>query len=59
VANDLTIFVVGLMASLSAGALHSAVGWQTMNIWLLPWLAAAAGVILWLLRSSRRRKQFG
>lgn len=51
-ANDLTIFVVGLMASLSAGALHSAVGWQMMNIWLLPWLAAAAAAVLWLQRSA-------
>jgi len=54
-ANDLTIFVVGLMASLSAGALHSAIGWQMMNIWLLPWLAAAAGAVIWLQRSSRSR----
>lgn len=51
-ANDLTIFIVGLMASLSAGALHSAIGWQTMNIWLIPWLAAAAGAVLWLRRTE-------
>ena len=58
-ANDLTIFVVGLMASLSAGALHSAIGWQMMNIWLLPWLAAAAGTFLWLNRSNRDTKVIG
>jgi MFS family permease len=58
-ANDLTIFVVGLMASLSAGALHSSIGWQTMNIWLLPWLAAAAGAVLWLQRSGTERVTTG
>ena len=58
-ANDLTIFIVGLMASLSAGALHSAIGWQMMNIWLLPWLAAAAGAVLWLNRSNRDTKVIG
>jgi predicted MFS family arabinose efflux permease len=46
--NDLSIFLVGLAASLSAGFLHSAIGWQTLNLWLLPWLAAAAVAILWL-----------
>ena len=54
-ANDLTIFIVGLMASLSAGALHSAIGWQMMNIWLLPWLTAAAGAVVWLLQRDRAR----
>lgn len=58
-ANDLTIFIVGLMASLSAGALHSAVGWQMMNIWLLPWLMVAAGAVLWLRRSAGGRAVAG
>ncbi len=40
--NDLSIFVIGLLCSLSAGALLDAVGWQTMNLLLLPWLAVAA-----------------
>lgn len=47
-ANDLTIFIVGLVASLSAGLLQQAVGWQTMNLILLPWLALAAVSVLWL-----------
>jgi MFS family permease len=58
-ANDLTIFVVGLLASLSAGALHNAIGWQTMNIWLLPWLLATAGAVLWLERSASARVSAG
>jgi MFS family permease len=41
-ANDLAIFVVGLLSSLVAAPLLSAVGWQSLNLALLPWLAAAA-----------------
>jgi MFS family permease len=46
--NDLTIFLVGLAASLSAGALQAGLGWQWMNLALLPWLALAAMALLWL-----------
>ncbi|KFC71216.1 Major facilitator superfamily MFS_1 [Devosia sp. LC5] len=48
-ANDFTIFIVGLLASLSAGVLQQAVGWQIMNLVLLPWLALAAAAVLWLM----------
>jgi MFS family permease len=58
-ANDLTIFIVGLLASLSAGAMHTAIGWQMMNVWLLPWLAAVAGVVLLLQRSRVARATVG
>ena len=47
-ANDLVIFIVGLCASLSAGALLKLAGWQSMNQLLLPWLGLAAAAILWL-----------
>ena len=50
--NDLTIFIVGLAASLSAGILQHAVGWQTMNLLLLPWLGLAALSIAWLSMSK-------
>lgn len=53
-ANDLLIFVVGLGASLSAGALLQSVGWQTMNLMLLPWLLAAAASIFWMGRFGHR-----
>lgn len=46
--NDMTIFVVGLACSFSAGALLQAFGWQGMNVLLLPWLALAAAALLWL-----------
>ena len=51
--NDLVIYAVGLLASLSAGAFLGRLGWQMLNLALLPWLAVAAGLILWL--AVRRR----
>jgi MFS family permease len=56
-ANDLTIFVVGLLASLSAGVLQQTLGWQMMNLLLLPWLAVAAAALLWLGLSKARTAQ--
>ena len=55
--NDMTIFVVGLACSLSAAALLQAVGWQTLNILLLPWLALAALALIWLGYRQRRGVQ--
>lgn len=52
-ANDLTIFVVGLLASLTAGVLQQSIGWQTLNLILLPWLGLAAAAIAWLGFSGR------
>jgi len=40
--NDLFVFVVGLLSASVAGALLKGLGWQAMNLWLLPWLASAA-----------------
>jgi MFS family permease len=52
--NDMSIFVVGLLSSLGAGALLEAVGWQTLNLLLLPWLSAAALALLGLAWTRRR-----
>lgn len=46
--NDMMIFVTGLCASLGAGLMLRSLGWQTMNLVLLPWLALAGLAILWL-----------
>lgn len=51
--NDLTIFLVGLASSLSAGVLQNTIGWQALNVWLLPWLGMAAAAILWLRMSPK------
>ena len=48
--NDMTIFAVGLAASLGAGFMQQRLGWQAMNLLLLPWLAVAAVSIVWLAR---------
>lgn len=47
-ANDLTIYVVGLTTSLSAGALLQTLGWRLTNVVLLPWLLMATVALLWL-----------
>jgi MFS family permease len=47
-ANDLLIYLVGLAAALSAGALLNALGWRWMNAALLPWLIIAGLAISWL-----------
>lgn len=52
--NDMTIFAVGLACSFSAGALLQQLGWQTLNMMLLPWMAAAAMALVWLGVRQRR-----
>jgi MFS family permease len=52
-ANDLLIFVVGLASSLTAGVLLQTAGWRLLNVYLLPWLAAAIITVLWLGRVRR------
>lgn len=53
--NDMTIFVVGLCGSFAAGGLLEALGWERMNLVLLPWLALAALALAWLgLRQQAR-----
>jgi MFS family permease len=52
--NDMTIFAVGLACSFGAGALLDLLGWQRLNLILLPWLAAAALVLIWQELRARR-----
>lgn len=52
-ANDLSIFAVGLLSSLGAGALLNVMGWRALNLALLPWLGAA-GVALVVLAWRQR-----
>ena len=49
----MTVFVVGLICSFSAGALLDLFGWKAMNIALIPWLVIAAASLFWL---SQKRK---
>lgn len=52
--NDMTIFAVGLVCSLGAGALLDLLGWQGLNLLLLPWLALAGLVLAWQELRARR-----
>jgi MFS family permease len=52
--NDLSIFIVGLLCSLAAGALLRLMGWQMLNLILLPWLAAAGVALFWLAGFRRQ-----
>ena len=51
--NDLSIFVIGLLSSLAAAPLLRLLGWQTLNVALLPWLGAAALALVWFMSSAR------
>jgi MFS family permease len=53
-ANDLVIYLIGLMSSLSAGPMLGALGWRLMNAMMLPWLLAAAVALVWLARARTR-----
>lgn len=56
--NDMAVFVIGLASALAAGAMLESVGWQRLNLLLLPWLAAA-GLALVMLGVQRRRGRAG
>lgn len=57
--NDMTIFVVGLTCSFGAGGLLETLGWQTMNLALLPWLVVAAASLAWLGMKQHTRVAVG
>ncbi len=53
--NDMTIFAVGLACSFMSAALLQVLGWQLLNLLLLPWLALAGASLVWLgMRRGRR-----
>jgi MFS family permease len=45
--NDMTVFAVGFVGSLASGAMLQALGWQMMNLVLLPWLGLTLVVLMW------------
>ena len=53
--NDMLILGIGLVASLGSGALLQIVGWQTLNLLLLPWLGVAALALIGLGIGNRRQ----
>jgi MFS family permease len=55
--NDAAIFVTMVVSSLSSGALFTYQGWQTMNLYAVPFLILAAAGIFWLAAARRRPRQ--
>ncbi|HZH27208.1 MAG TPA: MFS transporter [Azospirillaceae bacterium] len=47
-ANDFIVFTTVSAASFLSGALHSAFGWQAVNLAVAPLVAAALGATVWL-----------
>jgi MFS family permease len=54
--NDVIVFAVMSISSLSSGALVDAAGWERMNVVALPFVAVVAFASLWL---AGRRKRAG
>ncbi|KIC21447.1 MFS transporter [Leisingera sp. ANG-Vp] len=50
--NDLIIFAVGLACSASAGFMQASLGWQTLNLVLLPWIGLTGLSILFHSRQE-------
>jgi MFS family permease len=54
--NDLMVFAVQGITSLSSGALITRAGWETLNYWALPAISLTAlATTLWWLAVARRR----
>jgi MFS family permease len=51
--NDFAVFTTVALSSLSAGALQSRYGWQTVNMGLIPLLVIILAVIIWGKRWRR------
>ena len=52
-ANDLTIFLVMATSSLASGILLDRNGWETLNYLAIPFVAAIALALLWLMAKRR------
>lgn len=53
-ANDMLIFAMGLISAFGSGALLEALGWEIMNLILLPWIVFAATCFMSLQLKLRR-----
>ena len=53
--NDMTVFVVGLICSFSAGALLNLIGWKMLNLALIPWLIFTALTLIWLYTKNTEK----
>ena len=54
--NDFFVFGTVTVTSFSSGAVHHALGWQTTNMAVIPFLILIAVANIWLRRNTPRRK---
>jgi MFS family permease len=52
-ANDLTIFIIMATSSFSSGMVLEASGWSTLNYLAIPFIAAIALAVIWLMLRRR------
>ena len=52
--NDFLVFGLVTVASFSSGALMNSIGWDAVNLAMLPVLALAAAALVWLVLRERR-----
>jgi hypothetical protein len=53
--NDLVVFLTMISSSAASGALLSATGWTDLNLWSLPFVAAAAAATVYLMLRPAQR----
>jgi MFS family permease len=52
-ANDVLVFGSAASGSLLAGILQNQIGWESLNMVMIPPLLFLAGLLLWLKRKKR------
>ncbi len=52
--NDFLVMGLVTVASFASGALFAAIGWEAVNLAMLPFLVAAAGGLIWLTLAGPR-----
>ena len=55
--NDFTVFGTVTVTALSSGALLTSIGWQVLNLSVLPFLLCVLAGLLWIHRSGSRAAQ--
>ena len=57
--NDFLVFGTVALSSFASGALLNGVGWSMIQIAIMPFVAVAAGAVLWLrVRRGRPEPQY-
>lgn len=54
--NDMSVFIFSLLCSMGAGPLLNAYGWNTLHLFLLPWVVCLTVPLLWLASHKKRQE---